>query len=145
MLSHQTLDYAPNHESQVMFVTHHRDTSKLRRNQQIYLSMRTGILSIQVKQEVTLGRVENNGGSTSFVDLSTFGAEQSGISREHAKLIVNDSGQIYIMDLGSTNGTYVNEEQLNPSISYPLDNGDVLRLGSCVAHVLFEENMFTFA
>jgi len=145
MLNELSASNIHNIDTQARFVTSRRDTSKLHSDQQIYLNLRTGILPIRIKGEATLGRFENHCQSSSLIDLSTFGATEYGISREHAKLVQNESGQICIVDLDSTNGTYINEEQLNRFVPYPLDNGDVLRLGRCIAHVLFEENMFSFA
>lgn len=49
-----------------------------------------------------------------------------GISRKHAKISKTPSGEIYIEDLGSTNGTYINGEQI---VRKPLNDGDRIQLG----------------
>lgn len=51
------------------------------------------------------------------------------ISRSHAKL-VNDNGRVYIVDLGSTNGTYVNGVKCSPNTAVPVNSGDRLTLAN---------------
>jgi len=51
------------------------------------------------------------------------------VSRHHARLIFTGAGYA-IEDLGSSNGTYVNDERVEGL--RPLDNGDVIRLGSSI-------------
>lgn len=41
----------------------------------------------------------------------------------------SESVKPYIMDLGSTNGTFLNDEQVEPSRYYELLHKDVLRFG----------------
>ncbi len=49
------------------------------------------------------------------------------VSRHHA-LLVNRSGERYIVDLNSTNGTFVNSIQIDEQV---LRHGDVITIGSC--------------
>ena len=52
--------------------------------------------------------------------------DSPGISRHHARIVVNE-GQAVIEDLGSKNGTYLQEKRLNaPAV---LGDGDTFRLG----------------
>ncbi len=51
------------------------------------------------------------------------------ISRRHAKVTLKGF-DLYIMDLGSTNGTLLNGEKLEPNVEKPLSNGDKIQLGS---------------
>jgi pSer/pThr/pTyr-binding forkhead associated (FHA) protein len=50
------------------------------------------------------------------------------ISREHARLENRDDG-LWIIDLGSLNGTYVDDRRLDPQLPAPLQLGSALRLG----------------
>ena len=51
------------------------------------------------------------------------------ISRLHARIYAGDSSGTYqIEDLNSTNGTFVNEQQILPYTKVPLHEGDVIRL-----------------
>ncbi len=49
-----------------------------------------------------------------------------GISRKHAQIFKTPDGEIYVEDLGSTNGTYINGEQI---VKKPLNDGDRIQLG----------------
>jgi pSer/pThr/pTyr-binding forkhead associated (FHA) protein len=53
------------------------------------------------------------------------------LSTRHAR-VANDSGDLTIEDLGSTNGTYVNQEILSGRVR--LERGDIVQVGG----VLFE-------
>ena len=48
------------------------------------------------------------------------------ISRKHCKVIRNN-GIFYIMDVGSLNGTYVNELKLLPNQAHQINKGDIVR------------------
>ncbi|MBZ5686396.1 MAG: FHA domain-containing protein [Acidobacteriia bacterium] len=51
-------------------------------------------------------------------------------SSRHAEIRSDDSGQGYsIVDLGSTNGTFVNEQRLSSNIPRLLKSGDTIRIG----------------
>ena len=50
------------------------------------------------------------------------------VSREHLIVFIDDDKNVFITDLGSTNGTYVNGLQVKESIK--LENLDVLRVGN---------------
>ena len=62
------------------------------------------------------------------VDLSSFYAHERGVSRKHARISINNM-RLTVADLGSTNGTFVNNEKLDPNVEYPIKAGDELRLG----------------
>ncbi|SDN82014.1 FHA domain-containing protein [Paenibacillus sp. yr247] len=68
----------------------------------------------------TIGR----GGASLKVD---YVLEEAGVSRVHAEIVKNDEGYV-IKDTGSTNGTYLNGEPLVTYQSYPLKDGDELRI-----------------
>ncbi len=50
-------------------------------------------------------------------------------SRQHARIISEASG-ISIEDLGSQNGTFVNRARIFPGQIRPLENGDVIQIGT---------------
>jgi serine/threonine protein kinase len=50
------------------------------------------------------------------------------VSRYHARIYC-EAASWFVMDLGSTNSTFVNERQLTPHVACPLAAGDTLRLG----------------
>ena len=62
------------------------------------------------------------------IDLAPFSAEALGVSRIHAQLRVQEN-TLAIVDLGSDNGTYVNDQRVFPHEVRVLRNGDEIRLG----------------
>lgn len=68
--------------------------------------------------------------------LETYGAKANTVSRQHARLHIEDSA-LYITDLGSTNGTYVNGELLEPLKPHRLKRDDHLNLGAISMQVVF--------
>jgi hypothetical protein len=67
--------------------------------------------------------------SEDLLDLSTSGGYHLGLSRRHAVIRRAEHGY-EVLDLGSVNGTWLNDERLLPHKAYPLASGSHLRLGS---------------
>ena len=63
--------------------------------------------------------------------------DQESISRNHSK-IVNTGKSILVRDLGSTNGTYVNDE---PVDEYVLRDGDLIKIGRTIFKFLTGGNI----
>jgi hypothetical protein len=59
-------------------------------------------------------------------------AQYDNVSRKHATVVVDDSGRATIRDEGSTNGTFVNNERVNPYTEVRLVDGDQIRLAADV-------------
>jgi pSer/pThr/pTyr-binding forkhead associated (FHA) protein len=70
------------------------------------------------------------------VDLSAFGAYGLGVSRLHVQVQKTETGY-EISDLDSTNGTWLNENEVLPNRLYALKNGDTIRMGKMSMMVLF--------
>ncbi len=67
---------------------------------------------------VTVGRVSDN----------TLQIEDASVSSHHAELILRDTDYV-LKDLGSTNGTRLNGQQLPPEEEHQLQPGDIVRFG----------------
>lgn len=81
---------------------------------------------IELNDEVLLGRDQQVPG---FIELfQAADPDQHGISRRHALLRPTES-KLYLIDLGSTNGTWINGHSIGVNMPYSLSNGDVVRLG----------------
>jgi hypothetical protein len=94
------------------------------------------ILSLAERTEFTLGRITEGQPIMPDVDLTPFNAYANGVSRLHAVLKrVNDNA--FIVDLGSSNGTYVNGSRLVPHMEQPVNHGDVIYLGKLKFQLLF--------
>jgi two-component system, cell cycle response regulator len=63
--------------------------------------------------------------------------DQESVSRNHCKLI-NTGKSIMLRDLGSTNGTYVNDELVD---EYVLRDGDLIKIGRCIFKFLSGNNI----
>lgn len=85
---------------------------------------------------ITLGRSDIQMRFRPDVDLTAYGAIDRGVSREHARLHT-EGEQLYITDLGSTNGTFVAGRRLEPNTPTLLRKGDELLLGRLAIQVLF--------
>ncbi|HLV34813.1 MAG TPA: protein kinase [Spirillospora sp.] len=55
--------------------------------------------------------------------------QKSEVSRFHARIERNPEGGYYIIDLGSTNGTYLGREKLEPNVARYWDPDKVVRIG----------------
>jgi two-component system cell cycle response regulator len=69
------------------------------------------------RSEVVLGRSSE----------AQFQVEDDGISRKHAKVVALGDGRFQLVDLASTNGTYLNGLKVNAA---PLYDGDKIQIGS---------------
>jgi two-component system cell cycle response regulator len=63
---------------------------------------------------------------------------RSSVSRNHARLTIDDDGEWWVQDLGSTNGTFVNEERV---VSRRLSDGDQVRFGDVIYKFLSGSNI----
>jgi hypothetical protein len=90
---------------------------------------------IDFKGEFVMGR---RVGTTSepLLDLSPLGGYHLGLSRRHAIIRRTEHGY-EVLDLGSVNGTWMNDQRLVPHKSYPLASGSHLRLGRMHLLVLY--------
>ena len=77
-------------------------------------------------------------GTTSgvFLDLAPWGGYHLGLSRRHAAIRRTEHGY-EVVDLGSVNGTLLNDERLVPHKPYSLPSGSRLRLGRMRLLVLY--------
>lgn len=63
--------------------------------------------------------------------------DQESVSRNHCK-IINTGKTILLRDLGSTNGTYINDELVD---EYVLRDGDFIKIGRCIFKFLSGSNI----
>jgi hypothetical protein len=93
------------------------------------------ILPLAERTEFTLGRSAEGQPIVPDVDLSSYNAYANGVSRLHAAIkLVNN--RIVVVDLGSSNGTYLNGVRLAPYIETAVSHGDLLYLGKLKLQIL---------
>lgn len=63
--------------------------------------------------------------------------DHESVSRRHARIVLADSG-VALSDLGSTNGTYVNDEAITER---GLGNGDLIKVGRTILKYLSTDNI----
>jgi hypothetical protein len=90
---------------------------------------------VKATGKVILGRYSPGDASLS-VDLTPYSANLLGVSRQHA-MIWRPNKSYMIQDIGSTNGTWLNEMRLVPHRPYELHSGDMVRLGQLALYVYF--------
>ena len=95
------------------------------------------ILPLADRAEFTLGRVSEAQPIMPDIDLTPYQAYASGVSRLHA-VIKHERGQVFVMDLGSSNGTYLNGKRLKPNTKQLLSHGNMLALGKLKIQILLD-------
>ncbi|HEX3052213.1 MAG TPA: FHA domain-containing protein [Aggregatilineaceae bacterium] len=81
-----------------------------------------------ILKPVVLGRGQSSTPEYEIMDLSDFHAYAQGVSRLHC-LLARVGDQLSAMDLGSANGTYLNDILLQPNERYLIATGDKMILG----------------
>lgn len=77
---------------------------------------------------VLVGRANGNTEPKVAVDLSPFNAHNLGVSRAHARF-ERAGSRLFIRDLGSTNGTWLNGKRLTAMNVYEIYHGDKVEFG----------------
>lgn len=81
-------------------------------------------LALTVRNEIVLGR----GDGENIIDLTHFDAANLGVSRRHL-LVRPTLTNLFIIDLGSTNGSLRNGLSIGVNTPYPVANNDIVTLG----------------
>jgi len=90
------------------------------------------------RDEFVLGRKSGNTSDAQedLFDLSPLGGYGQGVSRRHAVIRRTDQGY-EILDLGSVNGTWLNDKRLAPQKYYSLANGSHVRVANMSLFMLY--------
>jgi len=95
------------------------------------------LLPLAARNEFTLGRAVEGQPVMPDIDLAPYQAFGRGVSRLHA-IIKRGIDDIWIMDLESANGTFVNGRRLELNEECALSNGDVVALGALEIQILLK-------
>jgi pSer/pThr/pTyr-binding forkhead associated (FHA) protein len=77
---------------------------------------------------LSIGRLDEISGIYPDIDLTPHGGDEAGVSRRHAQLL-HEGDAWYVLDLDSTNGTFVNGVELTPKTRSLLSDGDQITMG----------------
>ena len=82
-------------------------------------------------EQLLIGRRSRSRGVEPDIDL-TGPPEDAGVSHSHALLVAGSDGSWSVVDLGSANGTYLNDgtQPLPPHQPHPLASGDRVHVGA---------------
>jgi allophanate hydrolase subunit 2 len=95
------------------------------------------ILPLGDRTEFTLGRVSEAQPIMPDIDLTPYQAYASGVSRLHA-VLKREGKRVLVMDLGSSNGSYLNGKRLKPNTEQVINHGDMLALGKLKIQILLK-------
>lgn len=84
--------------------------------------------ALEINDELVMGRHVSAQEMDNLIDLNPYGASTLGVSRQHL-MVRPTATNLFIVDLGSTNGTYRNGRSIGRHTPYSLVDGDVIALG----------------
>lgn len=91
-------------------------------------------LVFDLSHEIIIGRSHPDTPNPPDIDLTPFDAEELGVSRQHISLKL-DNDRVVVMDRGSSNGTRLNSDKLEPRQIYPVRHKDKLLLGMMLLQI----------
>jgi hypothetical protein len=110
-------------------------TSTLRARIMVHVIDNGKLIPVTDKTEFTVGRASEGQPITPDVDLGEFNAFDYGVSRLH--IVVRLTGEkLTIMDLGSSNGTFINGVRIPINLEQPVSSGDIVSLGKFRIQIL---------
>ena len=95
------------------------------------------VLTMHVADRVVIGRLDVDSNDNADIDLMRYGARAQGVSRRHAALYPTGQ-ELSLIDLKSSNGTYVNGHKLTPHQACLLHEGDEVCLGTMRFRVSYD-------
>jgi CRP-like cAMP-binding protein len=87
--------------------------------------------------ETTIGRADPVTGILPDVDLTPVDTNRS-VSRRHAKILKTGDDYHVLEEVGTVNGTYVNEQRIPTGVPVTIHNGDLLKIGLIAMKVVFD-------
>jgi hypothetical protein len=88
-------------------------------------------IALPQRAEITVGRPDPVTGLAPDVDLSTLDTMRS-VSRRHAKLFRQENDFFVCEEVGTANGTFVNQDRIKTGDRVPLKDGDQVSFGRVV-------------
>jgi pSer/pThr/pTyr-binding forkhead associated (FHA) protein len=92
------------------------------------------VFALAGRAEMLVGRPDPVTGINPEINLGPFDANRS-LSRRHAKILVEPDAVRLREEVGTANGTFVNEVRLQTGVAVTLKPGDKVRFGSIEVQV----------
>ncbi len=92
---------------------------------------------LELNRQIRVGRSDQDVDVIPELDLSSDLGAEKGVSRMHATFQLIKQG-IVLFDLGSTNGTTLNNARLPAHQPFLINSGDEIRFGDLLVHVFFD-------
>jgi len=96
------------------------------------------ILPLISKNEFILGRITEDSPILPDIDLTPYQASASGVSRLHA-VVKRKDNKVMVVDLSSSNGTYINGRRIHPEVEETVRHGDIVALGTLQIQILLHD------
>ncbi|MGN6184488.1 MAG: cyclic nucleotide-binding domain-containing protein [Thermoanaerobaculia bacterium] len=87
--------------------------------------------------ETTIGRADPVTGILPDVDLTPVDTNRS-VSRRHAKIIKTGDEYHMLEEVGTVNGTFVNDQRIPTGVPVTIHNGDLVKIGLISMKVVFD-------
>lgn len=94
-------------------------------------------IPLRGQTEFTIGRTSKGQSIMPDIDLGPFDAYAKGVSRLHAAIRI-ENDELYLMDLGSVNGTQINKVKIPPNMYRRIKDGDIIMLGKLGIQIVIE-------
>jgi hypothetical protein len=91
---------------------------------------------VPLTAQIKVGRIFEDADNQNNLDLTEDNGSELGVSRLHAMIQWSNQG-VVLVDLDSTNGTFLNGHQLPAQKPYPLQSGDEICFGELLCHIFF--------
>lgn len=102
------------------------------------IDLATGtIFPFSTGDETTIGRADPVTGILPDVDLTSVDTNRS-VSRRHAKILRTGNDYHVLEEVGTVNGTYVNDQRIPTGVPVTLHNGDMLKIGLIAMKAAFD-------
>lgn len=108
----------------------------------LYYPEREEALDLPLQNEFSIGRHAEGQVIAPDVDLNKYEAFNMGVSRLHVTIRIDPKkNKVFLIDLGSANGTFVNGYEIPANSEVPLDHGDILTLGKFSLKVILPKEL----
>ncbi len=117
------------------------DTDRFGQNSSLVIYVQNKLKPIilqPVKKRIILGRADTSNAQRPDINLTPYDALKKGVSRLHVAIERSEEDTLILIDLGSANGTYLNNQRLIPNEAHVLHCSDEVRLSLLVIYCFFK-------